>query len=125
MVRRRRGIRGHGWLCGGGNRRELTWWGQGSWRRRQRRRTRVGWRSKGGGLKCKTPGYGATVTGTKQIGAEYSVSLASVQGVEHHRPNMHMPSGHGDRLRRRRRYVICCISEICVVVLHTSFDYRD
>ena len=37
----------------------------------------------------------------KQIVTEPSVSLAYFQGVEHHRPNMCTPSGHGDRPRRR------------------------
>ena len=32
---------------------------------------------------------------------ESSIYLVSVQGVEHHRPTMCMPSGHGERLRRR------------------------
>ena len=29
-----------------------------------------------------------------------------MQGKEHHRPNMHTPSGHGDRSRRRIKYTI-------------------
>ena len=35
-----------------------------------------------------------------QIGKYSSVSLASVQGVEHHFPTMHTPSGYGYQLRR-------------------------
>ena len=38
-----------------------------------------------------------------QIGTDSSVSLASLQGVEHHRPTMHTPLGHGYMQRRRRR----------------------
>ena len=47
-ARRRRGKRGNGWGCGGGNRRELTWKGQGRRQRRRRRRKEIGWRNKGG-----------------------------------------------------------------------------
>ena len=52
---------------------------------------------------------GAPVEGQRsiinQIGTDYSVSLASVQGVEHHHPTMSTPSGNGDQLRRRRNLV--------------------
>ena len=34
------------------------------------------------------------------------VSLASIQGLEHHHPNMRTPSGHGDRLRRKIRILL-------------------
>ena len=44
-----------------------------------------------------------------QIGTDSSVSLAYVQGVEHHRPNIRMPSGHRSRLRRRIRYLLSYI----------------
>ena len=48
---------------------------------------------------------GAPVEGQRriinQIGTYYSVSLASVQVVEHHHPTMCTTLGHGYRLRRR------------------------
>ena len=47
-VMRMRGSRGHGWGCGGENRRDLTWRGKERQRRQHRRRTRMGWRNKGG-----------------------------------------------------------------------------
>ena len=34
------------------------------------------------------------ISALNQIGTESSVSLASVQGVEHHRPTIRMPSGN-------------------------------
>ena len=36
------------------------------------------------------------------IGTDYSVSLDSLQVVEHHLPNMHTPSGYGYQSRGRR-----------------------
>ena len=48
-VRQRRGIRGKGWGCGGGNRQELIWRGQVRQQRQRQRRTRMVWKSKGGG----------------------------------------------------------------------------
>ena len=64
-ARRRRLIEGHRWGCGGGNRQDLTWRGKWRWWQRRQRRTRVVWYNKWGGLKRKTPGAGATATGTK------------------------------------------------------------
>ena len=45
-VSRQRGSRGHGWICGDGDRQKLTWKGQGRWRRLLQ--TRMGWINKGG-----------------------------------------------------------------------------
>ena len=42
-----------------------------------------------------------TGTTEEKVGTESSVSLASIQGVEHHHPTMHIPSGHGGRPRIR------------------------
>ena len=61
----------------------------------------MGWRSKLGGLKQKTTGYGETETG------DSSVSLVSLKDVENHHSTMHTPSGHADQLGIRR--ILCSL----------------
>ena len=59
----------------------------------------------GGGEKNSQAGEPVDNTSSEfnQLGTESSVSLASVQGVEHHCPTIRMPSGHRGRSRRIRR----------------------
>ena len=108
-VRRRRGIRGHKWVGGGGKRQYFTWQGQGRrrWQRRRRSQTRRVWRNKVWGLKRNTLELGQRQwlqrSAINKIGTESSVSVASVHGMEHHRPTMRTPLGHRDCLRRRIR----------------------
>ena len=67
---------------------------------------RTGWRSDGGDKKEDSQA-GTPVENTSsefnQLGIESSVSLASVQGVEHHHPTMRMPLVHGGRPRIIRK----------------------